>query len=74
MKDLRKYAGQTNFRLFIGGVLLMYLVGIGLVYIIYGEGAALMGILCLSGGLIPIILIAIVLWIMDWIVKRADGE
>jgi hypothetical protein len=74
MKDLRKYARQTNIRLFFGGIGLMYLIGIGLVYIIYGQAAAIMGLLCLSGGLLPIILIAGVLWLMDWIVKKTDGE
>ncbi len=74
MKDLRKYARQTNFRLTVGGIALIYVIGIGLVYLIYGEGAAIMGLLCLSGGLIPIILIYAVLWLMDWIVKKTDGD
>ena len=71
-KDLRKYAQQTTARLVIGFVLLLLVVGIGLIYIIYGPGAAMMGLLCLAGILVPVLLIALALWGIDWIVKRSD--
>ncbi len=73
-RDLRKYAQQTNFRLAAGAVLLLFIVGGGLIYSLYGPGAALTGLLCLAAGLAPILLIAAVLWLMDWIVKRANRE
>jgi uncharacterized SAM-binding protein YcdF (DUF218 family) len=71
-KDLRKYAQQTTARLVIGFVLLLLVVGIGLIYFIYGQGAAMMGLLCLAGVLVPVVLIALALWGIDWIVKRSD--
>ncbi len=73
-RDLREYARQTNTRLIVGGVLLLFIVGDGLIYWIYGPAAALSGLLCLGIGLVPILLIMLVLTVIDWIVKRADQE
>ena len=73
-KDLRKYAQQTTTRLVIGFLLLLLVVGEGLIYVIYGRGAALMGLLCMLGGLAPLLLIALALWGIDWIVKKSDPE
>jgi hypothetical protein len=74
MRDLQKYARQTNVRLIVGALLLVFLVGDGLIYLMYGTGAAVMGFLCLLGGLVPIILIVAFLALMDWIVKRANSK
>lgn len=73
-RDLREYARQTNIRLIIGGVLLLFIVGDGLIYFIYGPGAAISGLLCLGIGLVPVLLIMLVLTVIDWAVKRADRE
>jgi hypothetical protein len=72
--DLRKYARQTNVRLIIAGLLVLFIVGDGLIYLIYGTGAALTGLLCLVGGLVPIVLIFLFLLLIDWVVKRANRE
>jgi hypothetical protein len=73
-RDLRKYASQTTARLIIGGVLVLFIVGDGLIYLIYGPGAAVTGLLCLAAGVVPIVLIFLVLALMDWVVKRANRE
>jgi len=73
-RDLRKYAAQTNVRLAAGGVLVLFVIGLGLIYVIYGLGPALMGLLCLGIGLAPLLLIFVSLWMMDWVVKRANRE
>lgn len=73
-RDLRKYARQTNIRLFSGFLVLLFGVGIGLIYLNYGEGAALFGILCLLAGLAPLLLIWFVFVVMDWIVARANRD
>ena len=70
-RDLRAYARQTNVRLAAGALVLLFIVGIGLIYLIYGVGAAGIGLLCLLGSLVPIALIFIALYGIDWIVKRA---
>ncbi len=71
-RDLRKYARQTTARLIGGALLLVFLVGDGLIYLIYGKAAALTGLLCLLAGMIPVIIIVLILILLDWIRKRAD--
>ena len=73
-RDLRKYSKQTNVRLFIGALAVLFIVGDGLIYLIYGGGAALMGILCLLAGMIPVVLTILVLLLFEWIQKRADHD
>ncbi len=73
-RDLRKYARQTNVRLIAGALLLLFVVGDGLIYFIYGGAAALMGLLCLFAGLVPVILTIFVILLLDWIQKRADRD
>ena len=71
-RDLRKYARQTNIRLGLGMAVLLLVVGVGLIYFIWGPGAAVSGLLCLLGALVPIALIFLSLWFLDWIQKRAN--
>ncbi len=71
-RDLRKYARQTNIRLGVGAALVLLIVGVALIYFIYGPVAAVTGLLCLLAGLSPVALIILSLAILDWIQKRAD--
>ena len=71
-RDLRKYARQTNIRVGVGAAILLLIVGTGLIYLIYGPGAAVTGLLCLLAGLLPIGLIFLTLAFLDWIQKRAN--
>jgi TM2 domain-containing membrane protein YozV len=73
MRDLRRFAEQTNRRLILGGIALLFIVGDGLVYIFYGKEAALTGLVCLIFGLSPLLLIWLSLAVITWIVRRADG-
>ena len=73
-RDLRSYARQTNVRLVVGGILLLLIVGEGLIYLIYGPAAAASGLLCFGIGLVPLALTLLALWIIDWIVKRANSK
>jgi hypothetical protein len=73
-RDLRSYARQTNVRLAAGAFFLLYVVGVALIYFIYGPGAALFGLLCLLGALVPIGLILLALLGIDWIVKHANSK
>lgn len=74
VKDLRRYASQTNARLIIGGLLLLVIVGLGLILLIYGKGAAATGLLCILAGLIPILLIYLILGIINRIVKHHNDQ
>ena len=71
MKDLREYAKQTNVRLALGAFILLLVVGVGLIWLIYGEGAAGLGLTCLLAALFPVILILFVFLGIEWILKHA---
>ncbi len=73
-RDLRDYARHTNIQLIVGAFILLFGVGIGLIYLIYGPGAAGIGFLCMLGGLLPIALILVALYGMDWIAKRGRSK
>ena len=70
-KDLRKYSRDTNIRLAFGAFILLFIVGVGLIWLIYGEGAAGMGLLCLTAALFPVILILGIFLAIDWILRHA---
>jgi TM2 domain-containing membrane protein YozV len=71
-RDLRKFASQTNTRLALGGLILLFVVGDGLIYLVYGGSAALFGFLCLVAGLSPVVLIWLVLWLIERIKNHID--
>lgn len=71
MRDLRKYTKETNVRLALGAFILLLVVGVGLIWAIYGGGAAGMGLTCLLAALFPVILILSVFLVIDWILSRA---
>ncbi len=68
--DLRQYSRQTNVRLVVGFILLLFIVGDGLIFIFIGKAAALMGLVCLAGVALPLLLIVLSLWLIDWIARR----
>ncbi len=71
-RDLRQYSRQTNLRLVLGFILVLFVVGDGLIYLFYGRNAAIAGFLCLFAALGPVILIFIALSIINWIARRND--
>lgn len=68
--DPRAYSKQTTVRLIVGGVGILFLIGDGLVYIIYGPAAAISGFLCLGAGLLPVLIIMGIFWVMDKMVNK----
>jgi TM2 domain-containing membrane protein YozV len=71
-RDLRKYAGQTTTRLILGGLALLFILGDGLIYLIYGREAAILGLICLIGGLAPLVIVWLALLLIGWLARRAD--
>ena len=71
MKDLREYARQTNIRLALGAFILLFVVGVALIWAIYGGDAAGMAFTCLLAALFPVILILAIFLAIEWILKRA---
>ena len=74
MRDLREYTKQTNVRLALGAFLLLFVVGVGLIWLIYGGSAAGMALTCLLAALVPVILILLVFVVIEWILKRAGPK
>jgi len=70
MRDLREYSKQTSVRLILGAFILLLVVGVGLIWLIYGEAAAGMGLTCLLAALVPVILILAVFVGFEWILKN----
>lgn len=77
MTDLRKYASQTTFRLVVGAILLVFLVGLALIWLLYGPGAAIVGLLCLLGAFVPIGLVWLALFgleaLLRWLNRDSDS-
>jgi TM2 domain-containing membrane protein YozV len=73
-RDLRKYVRQTNIRLIAGALILLFIVGDGLIYLFYGSSAAVFGLLCLLGGMVPVVLVVLIMVLLDWIAKHANPE
>ena len=69
-QDLRRYSKQTIQRLILGGLILLFAVGGTLIFYFYGGAAALLGMICLLAGLLPIGLIILILALMEFIVER----
>ncbi len=71
MRDLREYSKQTNIRLALGAFLLLFVVGVGLIWLIYGGNAAGMAMTCLLAALVPVILILAIFLGIEWILRHA---
>jgi hypothetical protein len=69
-RDLRRYAKQTNIRLIIGGIAIIIIIGDGLIFLLYGRDAAVMGVLCFMVGLLPLLVIWTVLFFFEWVVNK----
>lgn len=72
--DLRRYARQTNIRLFAGFLLILFLVGDGLIYVFFGPGAAFLGLTCILIGLAPLVLVWLAFVVIELVVKRANRD
>ena len=70
--DPKKYASQTRFRFILGVLLIILIIGPLIVNAIYGINAALSALLCMGGALIPVAVIFISLYLLDWVLKRRN--
>ena len=70
--SLNEYTSQTRFRLVLWFIFILVVVGLGLIWWIYGRNAAFLGFLCLLGAGIPVGLIAIFLLGLDSFVKKNE--
>ncbi len=72
--DMRKYSQHTIIQLIIGAILILFIVGDGLIYLIYGQSAAITGLLCLAAGMGPVIIIGGIMALINWISKKYGGD
>jgi hypothetical protein len=72
--DLKKYNAETIRRLIYGVVVILFTVGLGLIWIFYGSKAAALGFVCLVGAFIPVLLIIGAIFGMDLILKNIDRK
>lgn len=68
-RDLRQFKRQTGVRLVFGALFLLFFVGGGLIWVIYGPGPAAFGLLCLGAVMLPIAAISFVMGIVEWITR-----
>lgn len=73
-RDLRSYARSTTARLIVGGLVLVFLIGDGLVYLVYGSQAAVTAVICTGLGLAPVALIWIFLLALEWLARRGGRD
>jgi hypothetical protein len=73
-RDLRKYASNTTAQLIVGGLLVLFLVGLGLIAWIYGSSAAILGFVCILGGLLVVGLITLFVFGLELIVKKINKD
>ena len=71
MRDLRQYSKQTNIRLALGAFILLFVIGVGLIWLIYGGNAAGMAFTCLLAALFPVILILAIFLGIEWVLRHA---
>ncbi len=73
-RDLRAYARGTQARLILGALLLLFTVGGGLIWAVYGREAAGLAAICVAAGLAPVLLIFLWLAVVDWASRKGrDG-
>lgn len=74
MRDLRKYARNTQKRLVWGFLLVLLILGNGLIWVLFGGEAGVLGLLCTAVGLSPLLLIVIVLQSFAWIRRSTEND
>jgi hypothetical protein len=74
IRDLRSYAKSTVFRLILGALVLIFVVGETIIYLIYGSTAATTGFICFTAGVVPVILVLLSLWLIDWVARKNKNQ
>jgi hypothetical protein len=72
--DLRQYAAATRRRFVRWGIVLIVGVGLGLIALLYGTGAVTVAGLVLLIASLPVLAVIGILWVLEWIGKKADSD
>jgi hypothetical protein len=73
LRDLRKYASQTSFRLIVGGISIVIIAGVTATWLIYGKSAAISALICIVIGLLPIAVIILVFILINALLRKYNG-
>jgi hypothetical protein len=65
--DLRRFRNATDRNLLIGFFIVLFVVGGGLIYIFYGPGGLLTGLVCMFGGAVVAGGVVLVTFGFDWV-------
>lgn len=68
--DARRYARNLEFRLVVAFFVLLYGLGGALIWHFYGRAAAVLGLLCISGGLLALLLLWAIMTLIGWWANR----
>lgn len=68
--DARRYARNLEFRLVVAFFVLLYGLGGTLIWYFYGRAAAVLGLLCISGGLFALLLLWAIMTLIGWWANR----
>jgi hypothetical protein len=58
----------------VGVIIIVFVIGDGLIFLIYGQKAGQMAWICTGLGLAPLVLIGIILWFLGWFTRRVSSE
>jgi hypothetical protein len=76
--DLRRHRERTDRNLLVGFFALLCLVGGGLIWLLYGAGAAAFGLGCIAVGAVLTGLVLLLMlglqWLSDYLERRALGD
>jgi Na+/proline symporter len=72
--DLRKHAKQTKKRLVWAGLGLIFVVGVVLIALTYGTPAAGCGLAFFLAAMVPVALVILVLYFLQWLVDRTKND
>lgn len=61
---MQSHTRGTQLRLVLGFFLLLYGVGGGLIWLFYGQGAAVLGMSCITAGLFLFLLLYAIVWLL----------
>ena len=70
--DARRYARRQDVQLLAGFFILLYLVGGALIWFFYGAYGALLGFVCMTMGLLCVVLLYGLVSLMGWWATRGD--
>ena len=76
--NLRRHRERTDRNLLLGFFALLFVVGGGLIWLLYGGGAAAFGLGCMAVGAVLVGLVLFIMfglqWLSDWLERRELGD